>query len=99
MTTHNTWKIKRPHSHLLFSLGTAFLVALMVASTFLILAQRGKATRAQVPTNFIFTATGDYGQTNNTNLVLNHIATSGASFNLGLGDYNYDPPPSTADTW
>ena len=98
-TTHNTWKTKLPRSHLLFSLGTAFLVALMVASTFLVLVQHGKGTKAQAATSFIFTADGDYGQTTNTDAVLNHIAASGASFNLGLGDYNYAPPPSTPDTW
>lgn len=99
MTTHSPWNIKPAHSHLLFSLGTAFLVALMVASTFLILMARSNGTRAQASASFIFTADGDYGQTSDTTAVFNHIATSGASFNLGLGDYNYNPPPSTADTW
>src|SRR5690242_6313166 len=96
MTTHNTWKTKRPHSHLLFSRSTAFLVALMVASTFLIFAQRSKETKAQASTSFTFTADGDYGQTTNTTNVLNYIAASGASFNLGLGDYSYI---NTPDAW
>lgn len=66
-----------------------------------------KGTKAQQPTSvstnqiqngsgFTFTAAGDYGQTNYTTANLNYITHSGASFHLGLGDFDYDPSSSPA---
>lgn len=49
--------------------------------------------------SFTFTAVGDYGQTDpvwdiGTDSVLRGIASSGTSFNLGLGDFAYGEPGS-----
>jgi hypothetical protein len=49
-------------------------------------------------TSFLFTAAGDYGETSYTTANLNYIAHSGASFHLGLGDFNYDAG-ITPDAW
>ncbi|HLX58970.1 MAG TPA: hypothetical protein VKR83_18265 [Ktedonobacteraceae bacterium] len=84
---------------LLHSLGVAFLGVLLIASTLLVLAHSSKSTAAHATSSgFSFTAAGDYGQTNDTTDNLNYIAHSGASFNLGLGDFNYDTS-STASAW
>lgn len=67
-----------------------------------------KGTATQKPTNtptpkvipsFVFTAAGDYAQTTYTTANLNNIAKSKAAFNLGLGDFNYDPRHITSDQW
>jgi hypothetical protein len=39
---------------------------------------------------FIFTAAGDYGFTDESKATLEHIASSGAQFNLALGDLSYN---------
>ncbi len=49
--------------------------------------------------SFSFTAVGDYGQTSSTTANLNYIAGSGTSFNLALGDLNYDSATVSADDW
>jgi hypothetical protein len=53
---------------------------------------------AQTATGFTFTAAGDYGQTTYTTANLQYIARSGARFDLGLGDYSYNPSVS-ATAW
>lgn len=53
---------------------------------------------AQAGTGFTFTAAGDYGQTNYTTANLKYIAKSGASFDLALGDFSYNPSVS-AGAW
>jgi len=62
----------------------------------LVLAPPNKPARAAA--SFSFTAVSDYGQTSHTTTNLNYIATSGVSFNLGLGDLNYNPNVTT-DAW
>jgi hypothetical protein len=47
--------------------------------------------RPKAATSFSFTAAGDYAQTNYTTDNLHYIAESKVAFNLGLGDFNYDP--------
>jgi hypothetical protein len=60
----------------------------VLASTLLLLASVKKP--AQADFTFNFTAIGDYAETNYTNANLSYIAhQSGASFNLGLGDFDY----------
>src|SRR3989442_10718272 len=77
--------------------GTALLAMLVLASTLVILVQPSKITRAA--DSFTFTAAGDYAKTGYTTANLQDIAGSGASFNLGLGDFNYDPTGTTTDQW
>ncbi len=48
-----------------------------------------KQVRADTVPNFVFTASGDYGNTIYTNSTLDNILKSGASFNLALGDLGY----------
>ena len=55
---------------------------------------RGMTTRAA--TSFRFTAAGDYGQTATTTATFTQIGSAGASFDLGLGDFNYHPQVSAA---
>src|SRR5690348_10534536 len=92
-------KISMSRSHLLLSLGSVFVLAIISASTFLALAQRSRENRVQAATSFTFTATGDYGQTSNTTAVLQKIKGIAPSFNLGLGDLNYDYPSISAQQW
>src|SRR5947209_7602420 len=88
-------------SRRLFSLGTAILVVLLMASTCLALFQFNKENTAFAASNsssFTFTAAGDYDQTAATGANLNYLAHSGASFHLGLGDFNYSSA-ATAAQW
>src|SRR5947209_7177847 len=87
--------LTRPRS--IISLGSVFIVALVIATTFSASAQRiGKTSHAGA--SFSFTAAGDYGQTNYTTANLTYIAKSGVSFNLALGDFSYDASVNAA-TW
>jgi hypothetical protein len=84
-----------------FSFGIAILVVLLMASTSLTLFHFNKKTTVLAASNgssFTFTAAGDYNQTSATTANLNYIAHSGASFNLGLGDFNYNSAV-TASQW
>src|SRR5436853_2532328 len=88
-------------SRRLFSLGTALLVLLLMASTCLTLIHFNKENTALAASNgssFTFTAAGDYNQTAATTANLNYIAHAGASFHLGLGDFNYNTTV-TATQW
>lgn len=80
------------------SLSITLLSLLVIASALVILVSPGKSAHATSP-SFTFTATGDYGSTQNTINNMKYISnTSGAAFNLGLGDFNYDTTVS-ANTW
>src|SRR5438128_11271622 len=96
-TVLSSRKSSLPRTRRLLSLGILFLVVCVGVSTFYALVYSSKPTRAT--SSFIFTAAGDYGQTSNTTAVLSYIPGSGASFNLGLGDLNYDYPTVTAQQW
>lgn len=81
-----------------FSLGLAFLVAVLVASTLLVFVHRSQPTRADF--GFSFTVAGDYDQTTATTKTLQKISqlytTNQISFHLGLGDFSYAPKPTAA---
>jgi hypothetical protein len=81
------------HRSCLISLGTAFLMVIMIASTCIVLMppNKGKTAHAARSTSssFIFTAAGDYSQTNATTANMNAIRQSGASLHLALGDFSY----------
>src|SRR6266700_1211778 len=96
-TVHNNRKSNLPGFLSLSTLGLVCLLMLVAASTFF--AAIGSRKGAQADSSFSFTAAGDYGQTNSTTANLNYIAGSGASFNLALGDLNYDPATVSADVW
>ncbi len=51
--------------------------------------KKTKEVRA-VDLPFIFTAAGDYGFTDESKATIEHIASSGAQFNLALGDLSYN---------
>jgi hypothetical protein len=74
----------------LIPLGSAFLMVVMIAGTCIALMSphKGKTAYAVGYTcgSFIFTAAGDYAQTNATTANLKAIAQSGACFHLALGD-------------
>jgi hypothetical protein len=59
----------------------------------------GSGSSSSAITSFRFTAAGDYAQTSYTAANLNYIAHSGASFHLGLGDFNYNLAGPSADSW
>src|SRR6266571_3095999 len=96
-TVYNNRKWNLPGFLSLSTLGLVCLLMLVAASTFF--AAIGSRKGAQADSSFSFTAAGDYGQTNSTTANLNYIAGSGASFNLALGDLNYDPATVSADVW
>jgi hypothetical protein len=93
-------KLTRP-GHLL-SLGMVCLVVLMLGSAGLRLIHFKRAKTVQAAggqsSSFTFTAAGDYDQTPATTANLHYIAHSGASFHLGLGDFDYNPAVS-ATQW
>jgi hypothetical protein len=62
----------------------------MSVSILLAMTYRSKGTSAASSTNFTFTAAGDYSNTTATTANLHLMATSGAQFNLAIGDLNYD---------
>src|SRR5713226_7872052 len=93
---NNNSKRGQGRFHWSLSFGTAILLVLLVTSTLFTLAHSSK--RIWASTSFSFTAAGDYGHTNHTTANLNYIATSGVSFHLGLGDFNYSKT-STAQAW
>src|SRR2546423_13685598 len=59
-------------SHRTFSLGFAFLVAVLIASTLLVFVHRSQPTRADF--GFSFTVAGDYDQTSATTNTLQKIS-------------------------
>jgi hypothetical protein len=89
-----------PRRHL-FSLSAIAL--LVLAGVLLVLPTQGRERSAQAANTFSFSVAGDYGQTKNTNATLGKIGTlaqtSAVSFNLGLGDLNYDYPTVSAQQW
>ena len=91
-------RLKRclPHSHPLISLGTIFILVLIIGNTFLF--AKGTTTQA-AGGSFTFTAAGDYGQTAHTTATLTYIGKSGASFDLAIGDLNYGYPGVSASSW
>src|SRR5437879_1126502 len=97
-TLNNNRERSLPLSYRIYSLIAVFLIALMVAGTFFTLAHTSKGVKAD-SSSFTFTTTGDYGEGTNTPAVLKAIGSSGASFNLALGDLNYDYPTVTAQQW
>ena len=80
----------------IISLGSIFILALVIVTTFSASAQSNTGTTSQAGGSFSFTAAGDYGQTNYTTESLKYIAHSGVSFNLALGDFSYDTSVSAA---
>src|SRR5436305_14839673 len=96
MSTSDNRKRSLPLHYTIFSLGTAVAVAFLVANIFFAFASHNKGRAGQA--SFSFTAAGDYGQSSNTTANLTYIAHSGASFDLGLGDFNYSSSVTTA-TW
>ena len=80
----------------IISLGSIFILALVIATTFSASAQSNNSTTSQTGASFSFTAAGDYGQTNYTTANLKYIAHSGVSFNLALGDFSYNTSVSAA---
>ncbi len=74
-----------------------FLTLLVLVSTWFVFAHTSKS--AQTISGFTFTALGDYAQTSDTTANLNYIAQSGASFNLALGDLNYNPSKVSASAY
>src|SRR5712691_7574413 len=100
-TPNNNQKKRLFRAQRLISSGTVLLLALVIASSFFAFASSGRSARASstLPLSFIFTAAGDYSQTTHTTANLNYIGgSSGASFNLAIGDLNYNPNVST-DAW
>src|SRR5712691_311999 len=86
-----------PHSHRFMLLAALMLMLLAAGNTLPALAHSSK--QGQAGTSFIFTVAGDYSQTTHTTANLNYIGgSSGASFNLAIGDFNYNPNVST-DAW
>lgn len=88
--TNNNPESRINRSRHFFSLASLSLLVVMIVSTFFAITYPGLAVKATSPTSFSFTAVSDYGQTSQTTANLNYIAGSGASFNLGLGDFNYN---------
>src|SRR6266567_4166977 len=86
-------------SHHLFPFGTVFLMILVLASLLVVLPAYNNARPVLAGSSFAFTVAGDYGQTKNTTAVLQTIAKAGASFNLAIGDLNYDYPTVSAQQW
>src|SRR6266568_4541014 len=101
ITLHSFQTRNLVRSGMSLSLRTGFLIALLVASTLLVFMHANKPTLADV--SFSFSAAGDYGETKNTTTNLKYmgnLANSGAvSFNLALGDLNYDSTTVTAEQW
>jgi hypothetical protein len=90
-----------PRSHPLFSIASVLLLALLVVSAVGALAPTARRIAARAAVGFTFTAAGDYSQTRYTNANLTFMKTSGAAFNLALGDFSYTSPVtgSVADAW
>ena len=95
---NNNQERSLPLSYRIYSLIAVFLITLMVVGTFFALAHTSKRVKAD-SSSFTFTAVGDYGQTSNTTAVLQKIGGAGQSFNLAIGDLNYDYPTVTAQQW
>lgn len=89
-----------PSSRRRISFGAISLTILLLVSSWTALTHlnRGGAVHS-AGTSFTFTAVGDYGQSKNTTASLQYIASSGAKFNLALGDLNYDYPTVSAQQW
>src|SRR5216684_8942706 len=85
---NNQSKSRILRSHPLLPFASVLLLALLVASTFVALTHSSTRTMAQAA-SFTFTAAGDYSQTQYTNANLTYMKTSGAAFNLALGDFSY----------
>ncbi len=101
ITFHSFQTRNLVRSGMSLSLRTGFLITLLVASTLLVFMHANKPTLADA--SFSFSAAGDYGETKNTTTNLKYmgnLANSGAvSFNLALGDLNYDSTTVTAEQW
>src|SRR5437764_15218837 len=93
MRTRTTTSVR---ANYLTPLGMACVALLMLTSIGLILVQTRQSDPVRAATgakgaSFTFTAAGDYDQTAATTANLHYIAQSGASFHLGLGDFDYNP--------
>lgn len=97
-TLSNSRKGNRSRTRTIFSLTTALIVILATVIALFAFVHSDKKIHAQnlAGSGFSFTAAGDYSQTNYTTANLNYIAKSGAKFNLGLGDFSYNPSTSAA---
>jgi hypothetical protein len=83
--------------HRLLSFGIVLLIIFVGVSTLFGFAHLNKGASA-AGSSFSFTAAGDYSNTSATIANLHLMASSGANFNLAIGDLNYDPT-LTADAW
>jgi|SRR5579884_4153438 len=93
-SSHQKRSLKR--SYIVISFSAIFIAVLVVITTLSAAAQPHQAAAPQAGGSFKFTAAGDYGQNNYTTANLKYIAQSGASFDLALGDFNYNPSVSDA---
>src|SRR5947209_4168310 len=90
--------INQPRS-LIRTVSTALVGLVVVISSVFLIIHVKPSVRAAAPTSFSFTSVGDYGESSYTTANLKYIGKSGASFNLALGDLNYDHVHTTAAQW
>ena len=90
-----------PRSHTLLPVASLLLLALVGASAIGALSPTSARTAAHAAASFTYTAAGDYSQTRYTSANLSFMKTSGAAFNLALGDFSYATTitGSVADAW
>jgi hypothetical protein len=69
---------------------------LLITSMLFVVFAHSSKKPLHATTSFSFTAVGDYAQTTKTTANLKYIATSGASFNLALGDIDESTGASAA---
>ncbi len=86
-------------SNLVRTIGTTLVGLVVVMSSVFLILHAKPSARAAAPTSFSFTSVADYGESSYTTANLNYIGKSGASFNLALGDLNYDSAHVTAAQW
>jgi hypothetical protein len=72
------------------------LLTIVLALLIALPSLNGSRLTTYAATSFRLTAAGDYGQTANTTATLTQMGHVGASFNLALGDLNYNPNVSAA---
>lgn len=87
------------HNNLVRTVSTAVVGLVVVISSVFLIIHAKPSVHASAPTTFSFTSVGDYGESSYTTANLKYIGKSGASFNLALGDLNYDHVHTTAAQW
>ena len=87
------------HNSLIRTVSTSLVGLLVVVSSVFLITHVKQPARADANTSFSFTSVGDYGESAYTTANLKYIGKSGASFNLALGDLNYDHVHTTAAQW